>query len=349
MVFLRQNMKKSISQRDIARTLGVNASTVSRALKGQSGVSNDLRQKIMALAESQGYRPNPFAMSLRYGSTRTIGVVVPDISFSHYAHIVKWIEAEAQKHGYLCIVTDSGDKYSSEHDCVEKLVDMHVEGIALCLSQESPPRGIVGDKYVEWLKSKHVPIVLFDRVADIECTTVSFNDVELARQATLHLIDSGARRVAFLGGPNTIKQAADRKHGYLEALRERNRPILKELVKCGHVSFNSGLSDTLELLDLPEPPDAILADYGLLSMAAFQAIISKGLHIPQDVAIVGFMSDWVSGLVYPRMTFVKQNLKEMGSKTFRLLADQIEGDTEVKHVVVNGRLSVRESTIPIKE
>lgn len=342
-------MKKSISQRDIARSLGVNASTVSRALKGQPGVSTDLRKKIMALAEAQGYRPNPFAMSLRYGSTHTIGIVVPDISFNHYAHIVKWIEAEAQKHGFLCIVTDSGDKYSSEYECVEKLVDMHVEGIALCLSQESPPRGIVGDKYLEWLRSKHVPIVLFDRVADIECTTVSFNDVESAREATLHLIDSGARRIAFLGGPNSIKQAMDRKHGYLEALRERNMPIRKELVKCGHVSFNSGLSDTMELFDLPEPPDAILADYGLLSIAAFQAIVSKGLRIPEDVAVIGFMSDWVSGMTYPRMTFVKQNLREMGRRTFKLLTEQIEGDTAVKHVVVNGRLSVRESTIPIKE
>ena len=100
-------MKKSISQRDIAKLLGVNVSTVSRALKGLPGVCDDLRQKIVEMAETQGYRPNPFAMSLRYGSTRTIGIVVPDMSFNHYAHIVKWIEAEARKNGYMCIVTDS--------------------------------------------------------------------------------------------------------------------------------------------------------------------------------------------------------------------------------------------------
>lgn len=338
-------MKKSISQRDIARLLGVNVSTVSRALKGLPGVSPDLRDKIAGLAKEQGYRPNPFAMSLRYGSTRTIGVVVPDISFSHYAQIVKWIEDEARKAGYMCIVTDSGDKYSSEAECIERLIDMQVEGIAICLSQESPTEGTAGNNHLQQLKDAHIPVVLFDRVADADFPTVSFNDVESARQATLHFIDNGARRIAFLGGPNRIKQAADRKHGYLEALRERRLPIQKELVKCGHVSFNSGLTDTLELLDLPEPPDAILADHGLLSMAAVQAIISHGLRIPHDISVIGFMSDWVSGLSYPRITFVKQNIRELGRKTVKLLLDQINGNLSTMHVVVNARLSIRESTI----
>ena len=141
-----------------------------------------------------------------------------------------------------------------------------------------------------------------------------------------------------------MKQTADRKHGYLDALRERGIAIRKGLVKCDNISFNSGLSDTLKLLSLPQPPDAILAGHGLLSIAAFQAIISRNLRIPQDVAFIGFMSDWVSGMSYPRMTFVKQNLKEMGCKTFQLLFDQIHGDESVKHHIVNACLNIREST-----
>ena len=142
-----------------------------------------------------------------------------------------------------------------------------------------------------------------------------------------------------------MKQTASRKHGYLEALRECGIPIRKELVKCGHASFNSGLSDTLQLLSLPEPPDAILASYGMLATSASQAIVSKGLRIPEDVAIVGFMSDWVSGMSYPRITFVKQNLKEIGRKTFKLLYEQIQGESSEKHLVVDARLNIRESTI----
>ena len=331
-------MKKRVSQRDIARRLGVNVSTVSRALNGLPGVSAELRQKIEQLALQQDYQPNPFAMSLRYDTTRTIGIIVPDLAFSHYAHIVKHIETEAKKNGYMCIVTDSGDKYSHEVECVNQLLSKHVEGIVLCLSQETNDFA-----HIKRLKDRHIPVVLFDRVADVGCSTVSVNDVESGRQATLHLIDSGKRRIAFLGGPNKLKQTADRKHGYLEALRERGMNIRKDLVKCGNVSFNSGLSRTLELLDLPERPDAIIADHGLLAIASLQAIYSKGLRIPEDVAVIGFMSDWVSDISVPRITFVKQNLKEIGSKTFKLLLDQINGEQNIKHITVNARLNIKES------
>ena len=142
-------MKKNISQRDIAHLLGINVSTVSRALKDMPGVSSELRQKILAMAEERGYRPNPFAMSLRYGATRLIGIVVPDITFNHYAQIVKWIEDEAKQNGYLCIVTDSSEKYDSEVDCIEQLINMHVEGIALCLSQESVIAGTEGNLIID--------------------------------------------------------------------------------------------------------------------------------------------------------------------------------------------------------
>lgn len=128
---------KRISQHDIAKKLGVNVSTVSRALNGQKGVSEVLRQKILSLANEQGYSPNPFATSLRYDTTRTIGVVVPDVSFSHFAHIVKRIEAEARKAGYMCIITDTNDSYDNEKECVQHLVNMHVDGIIICLSQET--------------------------------------------------------------------------------------------------------------------------------------------------------------------------------------------------------------------
>ena len=330
---------KRISQRDIARKLGVNVSTVSRALRGLDGVSAELKQQIERLAEEGGYRPNPFAVSLRYDTTRTIGIVVPDISFNFYAYIVKLIEAEARKAGYMCIITDTDDTYENETNSIELLLNMHVEGIIICPSQDT-----TDFSHLERLKKLQIPVVLFDRVPDIGLSSVIINDVASARRATNCLIDGGARRIAFLGGANQMKQVADRKHGYLEALRERGIPIRTELVKCHHISFNSGLMDTLELLSLPDPPDAILATQGLLAISAMQAITSRGLRVPQDVAVIAYMSDWVSEMSHPRISFIKQNQREMGSKAFRLLLDQIHGDDSVQHVVVNARLELRDST-----
>lgn len=323
----------------MAQILGVNASTISRALKGIGGVSDALQQKILRLANELGYRPNPFAMSLRYDTTRTIGVIVPDLSFSHFAHIVKSIEAEARKAGYMCVISDSSDKPEDEVACVELLENLHVDGIIICITQST-------DDFTHLLRLKenHFPVVLFDRTADIDLPSVGINDVATAKQMTLHMIDGGARRIAFLGGPNQMKQTADRKHGYLEALRERGLPIIKELVKCNYASFNSGLSDTLDLLNLPEPPDAILAAHGLLAGSAVQAILSKRIRIPEDIVVAGYMSDWVSETYTPRVTFVKQNLKEIGRKAFRLLHEQMMGDEDIRHLIVNAHLEVREST-----
>ena len=330
---------KRISQREIANLLGVNVSTVSRALRGLEGVSKELRQKILGFSKEHGYRPNPFAVSLRYDITRTIGIVVPDVSFNHYAHIVKRIESEARKVGYMCIITDSDDKYENEKNCIDLLVNMHVEGIIVCLAQET-----TDFSHIQHLRKIHMPVVLFDRDADIDISSVIINDVESAREVTLRLIDSGAKRIAFLGGPNRMKQTSERKHGYLEAMRERGLPIQKELVKCNYISFNSGLSDTYELLGLPERPDAIIASHGMLTTSAIKAIESRGLRIPEDISIVGYMSDWISDVLTPRVSFVKQNQKAMGIKAFKLLHDQMEGDTCVQHVIVKARLELRDST-----
>ena len=330
---------KRISQRDIARQLGINVSTVSRALRGLEGVSPTLKKQIEQLAKEGGYRPNPFAISLRYDMTRTIGIVVPDVAYNHNAHIVKRIEAEARRNGYMCIITDSDDRYENELDCIELLTNMHVEGIIICPSQET-----TDFSHLLRLKQAHIPVVLFDRDANISLSSVIINDTASAHHATCSLLDRGAKRIAFLGGPNNMKQTSDRKHGYLDALRERGIPIRTELVKCNHISFNSGLSDTLELLNLPEPPDAILATHGLLVISALQAITSHGLHIPDDVAVIGYMSDWVSEMSHPRVSFVKQNLSEIGIKAVRILLDQMNGDDSVQHIVVNARLELRDST-----
>lgn len=126
-------------------------------------------------------------------------------------------------------------------------------------------------------------------------------------------------------------------------------PICKELVKCGFVSYNSGLTDTLELLNLPEPPDAILAAHALLATSCIQTVQSRGIRVPDEVSIIGFMSDWVSDLATPRMTFIRQNVKEISKKIFKALYDQINGDDTVRHIVVNARLDIRESTRKIPQ
>ena len=320
--------------------LGINVSTVSRALAGVEGVSEELRQRIHEIAAANNYRPNPFAMSLRYDTPHTIGIVVPDLSNLQQMMVVKSIEASAFEEGYVCIITSSGDSLPGEQAAMQRLANMHVEGIIACLSQ-----GTVNYSHLEELRRQHIPLVLFDQTSPRkDFPSVTINDASSAHEATLYLIDRGARRIALLGGANHLRIVTERKHGYLEALRERGLPINKEFIKCNQLSYNSGLTDTYELLTMESPPDAILAMDDTLTIAALQTAASLGLTIPDDLAIIGYTSEQLSAIASPRLTFLRRNTKEMGQEVFLLLKEQLAGNTGVRNVKVSTRLEVREST-----
>ena len=334
------NNKHRTSLKDLAKELGVSIATVSRALRNSPEIGLEMQTKVKELAKRLNYRPNPFAQSLRKEAPRVIGVVVPNLVTHYYAAVLDGIEDEARKAGYSVIGANTHEQSENEVKAIDNFISLHVEGIIACLSQNTTDYS-----HFEEISQMGIPLVFFGRTCLPEkFSCVTANGDEAAQEATQHLIDTGSRRIAFIGGPNHLDMVKRRKHGYLEALRERGIPIRKELVKCHFATFNSGLSDTLELLDLPEPPDAILAVHGILAISAYQAVLSRGLRIPDDISIIGYMSDWVSEMSHPRVTFVKQNLKEIGRKTFKLLLEQMNGDDSVCQLIVNARLEFREST-----
>lgn len=246
---------KHISLKDLARELGVSVPTVSRALKDSPEISADLRARAKQLAQELNYRPNPFAISLRKNAPRIIGVIVPDIVTHFFSSILSGIEDMAIANGYFVIITTSHESYEHEKKNIENLVNMRVEGIIACLSQETTDFG-------HWaaLADINMPVILFDRV----CLTDMFSTVvadgeHSAQMATQHLLDNGSKRVAFIGGANHLDIVRRRKHGYLEALRENRIPIQKELVVCRKIDYEEGKIATESLLSLSQPPDAILA------------------------------------------------------------------------------------------
>lgn len=215
--------RKHTSLKDLAQALGVSIPTVSRALKDSPEISRELCAKAKALAKEMNYRPNPFAMSLRKNAPRIIGVVVPDIVTHFFASILNGIENMAIANGYFVIITTSHESYEHEKRNIENLVNMRVEGIIACLSQET-----TDFSHISALKDINMPLILFDRV----CLTDQFSSViadgaQSAQMATQHLLDNGSKRVAFIGGANHLDIVKRRKHGYLEALRENRIPIEK--------------------------------------------------------------------------------------------------------------------------
>ena len=163
-------------------------------------------------------------------------------------------------------------------------------------------------------------------------------------QATLHLIDTGSRHVAFIGGPNHLDMVRRRKHGYLEALRERRLPIERELVVCDKIDYQVALDATKRLLQMPHRPDAILAFNDIITFAAFSAIKECGLRIPDDVALIGFTDDAHAAYVTPRMSAIEDQSHLMGVTACQLLLKSISGDLKVYKEIVPQQLVIRETS-----
>ena len=338
---LQMKYRKHTSLKDLAQALGVSIPTVSRALKDSSEISRELCAKAKELAKEMDYRPNPFAMSLRKNAPRIIGVIVPDIVTHFFASILNGIENMAIANGYFVIITTSHESYEHEKRNVENLVNMRVEGIIACLSQETTDYS-----HFATLKDINMPLILFDRVCLTEqFSSVVADGVQSAQMATQHFLDNGSKRVAFIGGANHLDIVKKRKHGYLEALRDNRIPIEKELVVCRKIDYEEGKIATETLLSLPQPPDAILAMNDTLAFAAMEVIKKHGLRIPDDIAIIGYTDEQHANYVEPKLSAVSHQTYKMGETACRLLIEQIKGDKAVKQVVIPTHLQVRESSI----
>lgn len=333
--------QKHTSLKDIAQVLGVSIPTVSRALKDSPEISRELCAKAKELAKDMNYRPNPFALSLRKNAPRIIGVVVPDIVTHFFASILNGIENMAVRNGYFVIITTSHESYENEKRNIENLVNMRVEGIIACLSQETTDYS-----HLATLKDINMPLILFDRVCLIDQFSSVVADGEYSAQiATQHLLDNGSKRVAFIGGANHLDIVKKRKHGYLEALRSNHIPIEKELVVCRKIDYEEGKIATETLLSLPNPPDAILAMNDTLAFAAIEVIKSHGLRIPDDIAIMGYTDEQHANYIEPKLSAISHQTYKMGETACQLLIEQTKGNKAIKQVVIPTQLQVRESSI----
>lgn len=332
---------KHTSLKDIAQILGVSVPTVSRALKDSPEISHKLCAKVKELAKEMNYRPNPFALSLRKNAPRIIGVVVPDIVTHFFSSILNGIESMAIANGYFVIITTSHESYENEKRNIENLVNMRVEGIIACLSQETTDYS-----HLSALKDINMPLILFDRVCLTEQFSTVVADGELSAQiATQHLLDNGSKRVAFIGGANHLDIVKKRKHGYLEALRNNLIPIEKELVICRKIDYEEGKIATETLLSLSNPPDAILAMNDTLAFAAIEVIKNHGLRIPKDIAIIGYTDEQHANYVEPKLSAISHQTYQMGNTACQLLIEQIKGNKTIRQEVIPTHLQIRESSI----
>lgn len=337
---MAQKKQHRTSLKDLARELGVSIATVSRALRSSPEIGKDMQQRVKDLAKKLNYRPNPFAQSLRKEAPKVIGVVVPNLVTHYYAAVLDGIEDEARRAGYSVISANSHENFEDETHAVDNFVRLHVEGIIACLAQNTTDY-----HHYEEIADMGIPLVFFGRTClTDQFSSVTANGDEAAQMATQHLIDTGSRRIAFIGGPNHLDMVRRRKHGYLEALRENHLPIDRELVVCDKIDYQVALEATERLLKSEKRPDAVLAFNDIICFAAFTAIKNCGLRIPEDVALIGFTDDVHAAYVTPRMSAIEDQSHLMGVTACQLLLRNINGDPKVYKKIVPQQLVIRETS-----
>lgn len=345
--FVNMNFNQ-VTIKDIARELGISPSTVSRALKDHPDISPETKRLVNELAEKLNYQPNVVALSLRSSKTNTIGVIIPEIVHFFFSTIISGIEDVAYSAGYNIIITQSNESLAREKSDLKALFNSRVDGMLMSISRET-----VDFEHIENILSKGMPIVFFDRIYDTPGSSkVIVDDKVGAKEATLHLIEQGCKRIAHLEGPPNLHISKQRLEGYKEALSEAGLPFEESLVAlCPKGTTEEGKLATEKLLSLKTKPDAIFASNDPAAMGAMQAIRQAGLKIPKDIAIVGFSNWQLSSLMEPPLSSVDQPGYEMGQEAARILIRHIELKSKKKPEPVpevkllKTRLIVRESSV----
>lgn len=337
-----------VTIKDIARELGISPSTVSRALKDHPDISSKTKEAVHALADKLNYQPNIVALNLRQKKTFTIGVIIPELVHFFFSTVISGIEDVAYQAGYSVLLAQSNESYEREKTDIKALFNSRVDGLLMSISRETK-----NFDHIESVIAKGVPVVFYDRTYDgAVCSNVVVDDYVGAKEAVNHLIEQGYKKIAFLEGSPGLVITADRKRGYMDALREAGLEIKEAYIQeCLTGSQEEGKRGTKKLLSMPTPPDAIFAANDPMATGAMQSVKEKGLRIPQDVGIVGF-SNWSYGsLLDPSLTTVDQPGFEMGQEAARLLIRQIEladknqDDLAPETRVLKTRLIVRDSSL----
>jgi len=324
---------------DVARLAGVHPSTVSRALhRADLPLRPETRRKVLAAVERLEYRPSFIARGLRLQRTRTLGMLVPDITNPFFPPIIRGAEEAARERGYELVLCNTDDSPEREHASLRLLRERQADGLLMATSR-------MADATVAAVRRDRFPFVLVNRGSRVSADLSVEVDNERAAEAVIaHLVALGHRRIAHIAGPLSTTTGAERADGYRGALKARGLAFdASLLVEADAYAERSGYGAAMRLLQAS--PTAIFAANDLLALGALRAAREMGLRVPQDLSLVGVNDIPLVGLIDPPLTTVRVPQREMGEAAARMLVALVEGQAVPQHhVVLDTALVVRSST-----
>ncbi|MFW5991991.1 MAG: LacI family DNA-binding transcriptional regulator [Halanaerobiaceae bacterium] len=327
-------MTKTI--KDIAREANVSTTTVSRVLNDKPDVSEETRNKIKNIIHKYNYNPNNIARGLVLKQTKTIGLIIPDISNPFFPEVVKGLEKEAKEAGYSVIICDTENEISQEKNSVNLMISKQVDGLVIF------PSITLKDKF-ENLFGNNMPVIQLDRnIPDLEFPTVGVDNREAAFKTVEYLLKKGHREIGHVTGKMHTFTAQERLKGYKDALSQNDIDPDEGLIcqgdyskKSGYRAMNKFIANCL--------PSAIFFANDLMAIGAYEAAREKNINIPGDVSIIGHDDIEIASLVRPSLTTMRQPKNKLGKIAANLLISLIEGGIEEKEIILNAELIERDS------
>lgn len=341
-------MKSKATLKQIAKELGVSVSTVSKALNDSPEISEPTKIRVQEYAKLKNYKPNVIGLNLKNRSTRTIGVIIPNILNSFFAKVFTGIEKVADEKGYKVITCISNESLEKEIGALEMLSNGTIDGFILSISQEAQKLQQFG--HFKSIINEGTPIVMFDRTADeVNCDKVVVDDLDSAINATEHLIKTGCKKIALFSSINNLSVGKLRVDGYKIALENAGLKVDDKLIVLSETAedFDSITNDFFD----KNKVDAVFAVDEHASVMAMKMAIKKGMKIPEELSVIGFADGVWSRRMTPSLSTVSQHGPEIGEEAVKMLIEKLESKEENythKTTVIKTELRQRESTRKIK-
>ena len=338
---IRKTVAKAADIRTVAALAKVSIATVSRTINGSPAVSDRLSKRVWQAIEQLNYFPNTHARSLVSGRSRLLGIIVENITNPFFPELIQSFEEVAVAHGYEILVSSSNSDPVVLTNCVRRMLERKVEGVAVLTFGEEEP-------VLDQLAHHDIPMVLAEfRLDDPKTSTILLDYTTGVRAAVDHLAELGHTKIGFLAGPHKLHSAITRENDFRTAMDAAKLPVEKAwVIECDH-TLRGGVAGFERLQALGSQPTAVLCSNDMTAIGVLRAAYMKGLRVPQDLSVVGLDDIDFAEFTLPPLTTIRLSRTDLARAAFDALREQVEetGSSKMKReFLVSTSLVVRGST-----
>lgn len=343
-------MEKKVSIKDIAKRLGVSAALVSYVMNNkekEARVGLEMAERIRSAAREMNYQPNLIARSLRSGRTKTIGLIVADISNPFFSNIARTIEDEASLNHYTVIFGSSDENAEKSQTLIDTLIKRQVDGLIIAPAENTAAQ-------LQALTDRGFPYVLIDRYFnDLDANTVRINNYQASFKAVTHLYEQGYRNMSMVAYKAKLPHMEDRKKGFIAALQKFQLPVHEHsLMESSYENITTdvaGIMDTL-LTNDETRPDSFLFATNSLAINGLKEISKRKLTVPKDLGVICFDETEAFDFFYCPLTYINQSTDRIGKEAVRILMQQLESSDKktverinTAQLVIDAKLVIQKS------